>query len=337
MATPFLKYSVRYMPRAENGFDAVHVLLPLLAQLFLLSFESARVPADWKIAKITLLYKKGPMLDPNSYRMLAVSGTMYRLYANVILSPLTTWCISKSNIPDTQFGFYPGRNTLQTMLILRHLLHAARTIKRSNSSRLHSAFTDFKQAYDTIPRQALQSLCAGDQYLLQDRHKAARVKPIVGVKQGCPLSLLLFLLYIYDIDTNAERVQGAVTGSEDVQVTQMLYADDVTLLANAPDAMQTMLNRLVVCASSKHLTINTAKSLILNQRWSISTQSSNRLYYVSVRTNLCNSIGLELPLGFTPFLLSSNSATLTQALHADLKLVPRAKTSWALDILCAFE
>ncbi len=75
------------MPRAEGcGFDAVHVLLPLLAQLFLLSFESARVPADWKVAEIIPLDKKGPMLDPNSYRMLAVSGTMYRLYANVIRS-----------------------------------------------------------------------------------------------------------------------------------------------------------------------------------------------------------------------------------------------------------
>jgi len=36
-------------------------------------------------------------------------------------------------------------------------------------------------------------------------------------------------------------------------------------------------------------------------------------------------------------LLSSNSATLKQARHADLKLVPRAKTSWASDILRAFE
>ncbi len=34
-------------------------------------------------------------------------------------------------------------------------------------------------------------------------------------------------------------------------------------------------------------------------------------------------------------LLSSNSATLKQALHADLNLVPRAKTSWASDILRA--
>jgi len=36
-------------------------------------------------------------------------------------------------------------------------------------------------------------------------------------------------------------------------------------------------------------------------------------------------------------LLSSNSATLKQALHAGLKLVPRDKTSWAFDILHAFE
>ncbi len=146
----------RYVPRAECcGFDAVHVLLPLLAQLFLRSFKSARVPADWRVVKITPLYKKGPMLDPDSYRMLAVSGTMCRLYGNVIRSLLTTWYISKSKIPDTQFGFFPGRNTLQPMFILRHLQHAARTIKPSNSSRLHIAFIDSEQVYDTIPRQAL--------------------------------------------------------------------------------------------------------------------------------------------------------------------------------------
>eukprot|EP00983_Pelagomonas_calceolata_P052899 1143062-Pelagomonas_calceolata.AAC.3 len=98
------------------------------------------------------LYKKGPVLDPGN-RMLAVDGTLYRLYANVLREVVIGWCQEKN--PNTQFGFYPGHNTLQPMFILRHLQHAAQ-IKRPNASpRLLAAFIDFKQAYDTIPREAL--------------------------------------------------------------------------------------------------------------------------------------------------------------------------------------
>ena len=39
----------------------------------------------WKVAKIIPLYKKGQLLDPGNYRMLAVSGTLYLLYANNVL------------------------------------------------------------------------------------------------------------------------------------------------------------------------------------------------------------------------------------------------------------
>jgi len=59
--------------------------------------------------------------------MLAVSGTMYRVYVNVLRVYVTEWCQKNNKIPDTQFGFYPGRNTLQPVFILRHLLHAAQT------------------------------------------------------------------------------------------------------------------------------------------------------------------------------------------------------------------
>ncbi len=103
------------------------MLAPYFARLFALMMEKAQIPEMWKAAKVTPLHERGPVLDPNNYRMLAVSGTISRLHVNVLRVYVTEWCQKNNWIPDTQFGFYLGRNTLQPMFILRHLLHAAQT------------------------------------------------------------------------------------------------------------------------------------------------------------------------------------------------------------------
>eukprot|EP00983_Pelagomonas_calceolata_P048512 1141070-Pelagomonas_calceolata.AAC.2 len=109
---------------------------------------------------------------------------------------------------------------------------------------------------------------ADDGYVLKDGAKTARVHLTRGVKRGCPLSPLLFLLYIDNVDSIAEDVRGAVTGTEDVCVTHMLYADDLTLLSNEAGALQNMLCRLEkVYARKKHLIINTVKSEVVHSNY----------------------------------------------------------------------
>jgi hypothetical protein len=93
-----------------------------------------------------------------------------------------------------------------------------------------------------------------DEYILMDGEKRARVHPTNGVKQVCPLSPLLFALYINDMGREiSEGIEGAVTGDRVNCVSHMLYADDLGLTSNDVGEMQTMLNKLCTYAEKKGL------------------------------------------------------------------------------------
>eukprot|EP00983_Pelagomonas_calceolata_P021428 671615-Pelagomonas_calceolata.AAC.1 len=161
---PFLKYACLPVERGRK-VDYVNVLVPLIARM---------IPASWKAAKLSPLHKKGALSNPGNYRVIAVSGVMYRFYANV-LEDLVTDCHTQS--------------TLHPLFILRHLRHAARKLKPWQSPRLHAVFIDSSQAYNTVPRlqlwdhlqriampalllQAIKEMYRDDEYILVDGDKA---------------------------------------------------------------------------------------------------------------------------------------------------------------------
>jgi hypothetical protein len=82
-----------------------HVLAPLLSRLFRAVLCSGHVPAVWKVARLTPLFKKGDRSDPSNDRLIAVSPVVYRLFAGVVNLLLTTWCQKQNVFPKVQFGF----------------------------------------------------------------------------------------------------------------------------------------------------------------------------------------------------------------------------------------
>jgi len=111
------------------------------------------------------------------------------------------------------------------------------------------------QLHAHLPLEQYSNLYDADEYVLVDGTKQASVRPTRGVKQGCPLSPLLYSLYINDVDCLACDVRGAVTGIADVCVIHMLYADDLSLTANEPGQLQVMLEWLSAYALRKGLIV----------------------------------------------------------------------------------
>ena len=87
ISAPFLKYAYPGNEKDKN------VIVSYLANLFHVAVSEKHIPACWKKFKIFPLYKKGSKLDPNNYLMLAVSGTLNRLYAFILRELATKWCV----------------------------------------------------------------------------------------------------------------------------------------------------------------------------------------------------------------------------------------------------
>eukprot|EP00983_Pelagomonas_calceolata_P077136 1153745-Pelagomonas_calceolata.AAC.3 len=71
--TPFLKHACLPIERGRR-VDHVIVLVPLIARMFRVCLIKARIPACWKVAKLSPLHKKGALSNPGNFRMIAVSG-----------------------------------------------------------------------------------------------------------------------------------------------------------------------------------------------------------------------------------------------------------------------
>ena len=81
----------------------------------------------------------------------------------------------------------------------------------------------------------------------------------LGLKQGCPLSPMLFNLYIDDIKHIFDEQCDPISIS-DTNINHFLYADDLVLLSQSRTGLQRCLDKVHKFSSGKYLTISIKKS-----------------------------------------------------------------------------
>jgi len=120
-STSFIKHAEKTIQDGRGKRNTENVLLPFFTDLFHLFLLDGVTPHLWNKVKITPLHQKGPTTSIKNYRLLAINGSILRLFANVVRDLLTDWALAEHQIPDSQFGFCPTRNTNQPLFILRHI------------------------------------------------------------------------------------------------------------------------------------------------------------------------------------------------------------------------
>ncbi|KAK4827982.1 hypothetical protein QYF61_022684 [Mycteria americana] len=69
------------------------------------SWEPGEVPADWKLASVIPIYKKGVRQDPWNYRPVSLTSVPGKIMEKIILSTTERHLKSNAIIRHTQHGF----------------------------------------------------------------------------------------------------------------------------------------------------------------------------------------------------------------------------------------
>ena len=224
--------------------------------------------------------------DPSnydSYRGIAVGSAIAKLFSMVMNRRCDDWAEHNGWRASGQFGFRRGRSTVAAAYILRHVIDDHQAQGRP----LFCAFIDFKKAYDSVDREALwrclQSFGVHGAFLrcVQEMYSDVRLRvrigermskgfqSLTGVKQGDPLSPLLFGLFIDCFEAFLARRHGHSVGAAVASklLRVLLYADDLVLMADSAAELQELLESLSEFCTLAGMTVNVAKSVsvIFNQ------------------------------------------------------------------------
>jgi len=256
-----------------------YLFTPVLTSLFQKILSNKQYPNDWAIGVVTPVPKpKGDPLIMDNYRGITVGSAISKIFAQVLMARIDNWAESNGMRAPTQFGFRKDMGTVDAVFMLRHLVDKA----QCGGKPLYAAFIDFKKAYDSVPRdllwRCLQKIGIHGEILdiLQQMYNNVRLQVKVdncygtefgshmGVKQGDPLSPLLFGLYI---DRFAQFLESRCPDGDvmcgDKMIQVILYADDLVMLTHDPKKLQTYLDILDKFCDATGMTVNVTKSEVM--------------------------------------------------------------------------
>ena len=144
---------------------------------------------------------------------------------------MNQWCENQNILDDNQFGFRDGRSTADCIFILQSIIQ--KTL--SSKSKLYCAFVDYEKAFDTIIHDAMwiklvnSGISSKVVTIIKSIYNriiasiklssdiSACFDICLGLKQGEPLSPLLFVIFINDVRQQLENGPEGTIGGIDIE------------------------------------------------------------------------------------------------------------------------
>ena len=129
--------------------------MPILAngrsQIFNLCLSAGKFPDSWKNAKVTPIYKDGPLNECSNYRLISVLPVVSRLFEKLVCDQLYVHLNTKNLIYPGQSGFRSFQSVLTSLLKCTNDWY----LNMDKGQYTSVIFIDLKKAFDTADHQIL--------------------------------------------------------------------------------------------------------------------------------------------------------------------------------------
>jgi len=257
----------------------------LLFPLFQKIWEEEMYPSEWKEGVIVKIPKKGNLSNCNNWRGLTLLSVFSKIMARIILERIKERI--NSTLKRHQAGFRCGQSCVDHINTLRIILEQS----TEYNAQVHLMFVDFEKAFDRvnqeyiwrslgrrgIPEKIINVIKAS--YIdarCRVLHNGQLTEPFAvkqGVRQGCILSPMLFLVVIDDVLTAAvgEKEKHGIQWTKPFsKLSHLDYADDVCLMAHTRSGLNEMSQALHEKGKSAGLKINIPKTQIMSVNSNVS-------------------------------------------------------------------
>ena len=328
-----------------------------LTDLFTFFSDKEILPDEWRQGLIKPIHKSGTVTDLDNYRGITLTSNVYKIYVHIIENVVMDHLESNKVLGENQGAFRRGRRLEDNVFTLQGVC----SLRKCRGQNTYLAFLDMSKAFDRVWRD-------GAFYLLWKygikgkiwrlfremyRHVSNKVlfgdiesewyEQEFGLKQGCVASPTLFNVLMNELTSDLNN-SGVGIEIADILINNLLFADDIVLMANNEADLKRLLDVTSNFAKRWNLKLNESKSqiMIIGKRisdriWKIgelSLKETSQYKYLGVY--IARTLKSHYHINNYIKILAENKINgLTRILnnHADVKRIEMGTSVWKSVIL----
>ena len=235
--------------------------------------STGMIPQRMQESEFIVIPKKAGAVDCSKHRTISIMSQV----AKIVLKVLDERLKGKiaEHVDEEQYGFRKGKGTRNAIFVLRMIME--RLIEKQKD--IYMCFVDFEKAFDTVKHNCLIETLKKYGVDGRDIRVMAQLywqqKAVVrigedssewiniekGVRQGCVLSPDLFSLYTQIVMDELAEYEGVKIGGRNIN--NIRYADDMVMIADSQEKLQTLMDKLILECSRVGLRINKGKTEVM--------------------------------------------------------------------------